>query len=82
MDASKELRNEIATKTRKAEGEHVKRKIYESKGDVKKHWQILRSTISKTNNKQDVTSEFLYKGKWVKDVNESANNFNFFLANV
>jgi hypothetical protein len=39
-------------------------------------------TINKTNNKQDVTSEFLYKGKWITDNNINAECMNQYLANI
>ena len=78
----KTLRNEIVGKCRKAEKDYLKDKVQESIGDIKRHWSILRSVINKTNNKQEVTTNFLYHGKWIEDSQTNANNMNNYLFNV
>ena len=50
----KKLRNEIVKKIRKAEKAHVGLRIQNSIGDIKKHWKILRETINRKNNKEEL----------------------------
>ena len=76
------LRNEIVSKCRKAERDYLKMKIQESIGDTKRHWKILKSTINKTSNKEDVTTEFQYQDSWIKDSLTNAQNMNHFFASV
>ena len=76
----KKLRNEIVTKTRKAEKEYLYKEISDSLGNIKKHWQLLRSSINKSNNKQDVTSDFLYRDIWITDDATNANYMNNCIA--
>ena len=81
-DEYKKIRNEVVSKTRKAQRDFLQREIRENLGNIKKHWQILRMSINKTNNKQDVTSDFLYKGKWITDSQTNAECMNQYLANI
>ena len=76
------LRNEIVAKCRKAERAHLKNKIQESIGDTKRHWKILKSTINKTSNKEDITTEFQYQDSWIKDSLTNAQNMNHFFASI
>ena len=76
------LRNEIVTKIRKAEKEHLHKKIQESIGDMKKHWKILAKATHKLNNKQDITTNFLYNNNWIEDPQTNANNMNYYLFNI
>ena len=78
----KKLRNEIVSKIRKAERTYLSKQVQESIGDIKKHWNILKGIINKTNNKEEVTTDFLYEGKWIKDKTENANSMNKYLANI
>ena len=78
----KSLRNGIVAKCRKAEKEFLNREVQESIGDIKKHWNILRSVINKTNNKQEVTTNFFFEGKWIEDNQTNANNINNYYHSV
>ena len=78
----KKLRNEIVKKIRKAEKAHIAQRIENSIGDIKKHWKILRETINRTNNKEEIMSKFLYQGRWISDFQENANCFNDYFANI
>ena len=62
----RKLRNEIVSKIRRAEKEHLKAKIESSIGDTKKHWRILREITNKTNNKAETISAFYYKGVLIR----------------
>ena len=76
------LRNEIVKNKRKAKKAHLAQRIQNSMGDIKKHWKILKETINKTNNKEEIISEFFYQGKWISDNEQNANCFNDYLANI
>ena len=78
----KKLRNEVVSKIRKAERTYLSRQVQDSVGNIKRHWNILKTVINKTNNKEEVTTDFLYKGNWIKDKQENANSFNEFFANI
>ena len=78
----KKLRNEITKNIRKAQKSHVAQRIQGSMGDIKKHWKILKETINRTNNKEEIISEFFYKGRLVSDDEQNANCFNDYLANI
>ena len=78
----RKLRNSIVSKIRKAHRAFLKKQVQESIGDIKKHWKILKKTINKTNNKSDITTEFLYQGQWIKDDQSNANNFNQYYAKI
>ena len=78
----KKLRNEIVSKIREAERSYLSKRVQESVGDIKKHWDILKKIINKTNNKEEVTTDFLYEGKWITDKQENANCMNEYLANI
>ena len=78
----KRIRNDIVAKTRQAEKTYLKQQVQESVGDMKKHWKILKKVLNKTNNKSDITTDFLYKGTWINDKQTNANNMNEYLENV
>ena len=78
----KKLRNDIVAKIRRAERDFLHRQVQQSVGDMKKHWKILKNAINKTNNKEDITTEFLFQGQWIKDHQSNANYFNHYLANI
>ena len=78
----KKLRNDIVKKIRHAEKAHIGQKIQDSMGDIKKHWKILKETINKANNKEDVTTDFMYQGNLISDATQNATNFNDFFANI
>ena len=78
----KKLRNDIVKKIRNAEKAYTGQKIQDSIGDIKKHWKILKETINKANNKEDVTTDFMYQGNLISDVTQNASNFNDFFANI
>ena len=78
----KSLRNDIVSRTRKAEKTFLQQQVQDSMGDIKRHWKILRGTINKSNNKEDITTEFLYQGRWIKDQQTNADNMNSYLASV
>ena len=81
-DQYKKLRNEIVAKIRKAKRTFIQKQIQDSIGDIKKHWKILKSTINKTNNKHDITTDFLYQGNWINDTQTNSNNFNDYYARI
>ena len=81
-DDYKKLRNEIVSKTRKAEREHVRKQIEDSYGNIKKHWKIIKKVTNKTSNKEDTTSEFHYQGKTICDPKTNAENFNAYYAKI
>lgn len=76
------LRNEITTKIRKAQKTYLSQQVQNSIGDIKKHWKILKGVLNKTNNKEDITTDFLYQNKWVHDKLSNANNINQYYFNV
>ena len=78
----KKLRNEIVSKIRKAERSYIKKQVEESVGDIKKHWDVLKKVINKTNNKEDITTEFLYEGSWVRDNQQNVINMSNYLSNI
>ena len=63
----KRIRNDIVAKTRQAEKAYLKQQVQESVGNMKNHWKILKKVLNKTNNKSDITTDFLYKGTWIND---------------
>ena len=63
----KSVRNDIVAKTRQAEKAYLKQQVQESVGNMKNHWKILKKVLNKTNNKSDITTDFLYKGTWIND---------------
>ena len=79
---SAQFANSIVSKIRKAHRAFLKKQVQESIGDIKKHWKILKKTINKTNNKSDITTEFLYQGQWIKDDQSNVNNFNQYYAKI
>ena len=78
----KKLRNEIVSKVRKAERSYLAKQVQDSVGDIKKHWNILKKVINKTDTKDDVTSEFLVDGMWIKDNQQNATRINAYFASI
>ena len=72
----KKIRNEIVSKTRRAQRSYFQKQIQESVGDIKKHWKIVKNATNKKNNKTEITTDFLYQGQWINDPLTNANNFN------
>ena len=81
-DEYKKLRNEIVKKIRKAEKEYLNAQVENSMGDIKKHWDIIKKVTNKTNNKEDTSTSFYYKGSLVEDPQTNASNMNEYLANI
>ena len=79
---TKKIRNEIVSKTRRAQRSYFQKQIQESVGDIKKHWKIVKNAINKKNNKTEITTDFLYQGQWINDPLTNANNFNQYYANI
>ena len=61
----KKLRNEIVSRTRRAEREHIRQQIENSYGNIKKHWNVIKKATNKMNNKEDTPNEFHYQGNSV-----------------
>ena len=78
----KKLRNELVSQTRRAEREYINQQVKDNMGNIKKHWDIIRKATNKTNNKEEMTTEFSYKGKMVSDPQTNADNCNEYLANI
>ena len=78
----KKLRNEIVGKIRKAEKTYLNSKIEENMGNIKQHWNIIKKVANKTNNKEETTTAFYYKGSLVEDPQTNAENMNEYLANI
>ena len=78
----KKLRNEIVAMVRRAQKSYINDQIKESVGDMKKHWKIIKQVTGKTNNKEDVTTNFYYEGRWIENEQENADKFNEYLANI
>ena len=81
-DEYKRLRNDIVNKIRKAEKAHLNAQIECSIGNIKKHWDIIKKVTNKTNNKEDTTTAFYYKGSLIDDPQKNAENMNEYLANI
>ena len=45
----KKLRNEIVSKTRRAEREHIRQQIEKNYGNIKKHWNVIKKATNKMN---------------------------------
>ena len=78
----KKLRNEIVGKIRKAEKAYLQTKIEENMGDIKQHWNVIKRVTNKTNNKEEITTAFYYKGSLTEDPQANADNMNEYLANI
>ena len=78
----KQIRNDIVSKTRKARKQHLADQIRQCIGDTKKHWQIVKEAINKTNNQTEATTKFYYQGRWTHDPQENADNCNEYLATI
>lgn len=78
----KSLRNEIVSKIRKAYKTFLNEQVRNSMGDIKKHWKVINSTLHRTNNKEDITTDFLHEGQLIRDVSINANNINKYTANI
>ena len=78
----KRLRNDIVNKIRKAEKTHLNAQIECSIGNIKKHWDVIKKVTNKTNNKEDTTTAFYYKGSLIDDPQKNAENMNEYLANI
>ena len=51
-------------------------------GDIKKHWKVINSTLNKTSNKEDITTDFLHEGHLIRDVFTNATNINKYTASI
>ena len=78
----RKLRNEIVSKIRKAERTYLRQQVQASMGDIKRHWKLLNKAMNRTNNKEEVTTDFLYQGRWISDKVANANNINQYYADV
>ena len=81
-DEYKRLRNDIVNKIRKAQKAHLNAQVECSVGNIKKHWDIIKKVTNKTNNKEDTTTAFFYKGSLTEDPQKNAENMNEYLANI
>ena len=78
----KQLRNEIVSKIRKAHKTYLKQQVKDSIGDIKKHWKIINTTLNKTNNKEEITTDFFHQGRQIQDKSVNTNNFNQYYFNA
>ena len=78
----KRLRNSIVSRCRKAEREYLAKQVQESVGDIKRHWNILKKVMNKTNNKTEITTKFSYNGRGIENDRENADNFNTYYAQI
>ena len=78
----KKLRNEIVSKIRKAERDHIRQQIEDSYGNIKKHWNIIKKATSKLSNKEDIPTEFHYQGNVIKDPQTNSENINAYYARI
>ena len=70
----RQLRNEIVSKIRKAHKNYLKQQVQDNIGDIKKHWKIINATLNKTNNKEEITTDFFHQGQLIRDKSINANN--------
>ena len=54
----------------------------DSIGDIKKHWEVIRTVCRKTNNKEETTTGFYYNDSLIEDPQANANNINNYYANI
>ena len=78
----KKLRNDIVNRVRKAEKASLQTMVQESIGNIKEHWKVIIQTARKTNNKEELTTNFQYQGSWIEDRQTNSNNYNKYLADV
>ena len=78
----KQLRNLIVKKTRKAQKDYLKAQIDGSIGNIKKHWNVIRSVTGKTNSKTETVTTFYYKGTLESNPQRNADNMNEFFASI
>ena len=78
----RQLRNAIVKKTRKAQRDYLKTQIDGSIGNIKKHWNVIRSVTGKSNDKMETVTMFKYKGREETDPQQNAENMNEYLASI
>ena len=78
----KKLRNSIVSKIRKLERSYLKKQVEDSMGDIKKHWNVLKTITGKINNKTESATAFYYNGLLNSDPQNNADNMNTYFAKI
>ena len=78
----RKLRNDIVGNIRKAEKAYLNSLVEKSMGNIKQHWNVIKKVTNKSNNKEETTTSFFYKGSLVEDPQANAENMNKYMANI